>query len=832
MLLARACLGGLLLAPPGAGAGEVGEGEQQPEAPVVESEPEQPSARTHGLVRVRVGVRGRRDPVARARVLAIDGPNTQPSTDTTEARETDDAGRLELWLLPGRHELVVIAEGFERLELDVELDAGEQQDIELRLDEAVGGSSYRTVVTTERSVAVSSTRLREEEIHELPGSGGDPFAVVRSLPGASQVAGFLPYVVVRGAAPGNTGYYLDGIRVPLLFHVAAGPSVIHPYFIDEVDFYPSGVPVRLGRFASGIIEGRTRPAERDRVRGEVDLRLTDTGALLEIPFDRPRDRACEADADPELRPGKARAKCRGPGRGALTLAGRYSYTGLVLSAIPALNVKLRYWDYQARLDHDLGPRARYTALVFGSYDELGQRQAITDEVQEDGTIIRRVDNDPDPFVRLEFHRINQHVRQRFGLGRELGPGQIDYRVGLGLDRSGVSALRVDEWRVSPRIDVRLPVSPTLELGLGWDQDIQIFRLPRGLDPSTIGTSPEQLGLLLSERLVSVTGLYLDLAWKKGVVEVRPGVRADLWLQVGTSPYLPQARSTSAAFGVDPRLLVRERVAERWALRQSLGVYHQPPDSPLPIPGLESFGLERGLQRNVQATFGWEWTIADIATLTQDVYLGRLSNMQDYELSEGFSGQSNANSTVELDDFLVQVSGWSYGLETMLRLLPGGRAWGWLAYTLSRSTREFPLGGSAPASWDQRHILNLVLGWNVSPKWRLGGRLHFNSGRPYTTQRRDENGELESFIEAARDHRNDARLPPFLQLDARVERIFILRDFRLHLYLDLTNATLAREVLRCDSAVAGEDDTVQVVDGCVNPQALRYVLPSLGLRATF
>ena len=48
--------------------------------------------------------------------------------------------------------------------------------------------------------------------------------------------------VVRGANPGNTGFYLDGVRVPALFHIALGPSVIHPYLIGGVDFYPGAYP--------------------------------------------------------------------------------------------------------------------------------------------------------------------------------------------------------------------------------------------------------------------------------------------------------------------------------------------------------------------------------------------------------------------------------------------------------------------------------------------------------------------------------------------------------------------------------------------------------------
>ncbi|PRQ05939.1 TonB-dependent receptor plug domain-containing protein [Enhygromyxa salina] len=834
MLVAAILLGGVLLGPPPPNHGDATAAEPAPApAPVLGDDsnadanadaPLDPSPATHGQLRLVVWVHGTRDPLAGARLLEVD-PVVDPELDAPAPLQTDARGVAQLWLEPGTHTFSIRADGYDPLEFEVEVTRGEQQVIELRVQPALGGNRYRTVVRTERPVAVSRTTLREQELHEVPGSGGDPFGVIKSLPGAAQVSGFLPYVVVRGAAPGNTGYYLDGIRVPALFHVAIGPSVVHPYFIDEVDFYPSGAPVRLGRFASGIVEGRTRLAARDRVRGELDVRLTDAGALLEIPFDRPRDPACAAAA-PTPEPGAPAPRCRLPGRGALTLAGHYSYTGLILSAIPSLNVNIQFWDYQARLDHDLGPRARYTAFVFGSYDELGQRRALVHSLDDNGTVTEELDEDPDPYVRLEFHRIDQRIRQRIRNG-----GRIDYRVTLGLDRSGVQSIHVDQWRVAPRLDAQLRVSERVTLHTGLDQELQIFRLPRGLGAGDLTNSVEDLALLLSERVVSVTGLYLDLAYRKGPLEIRPGIRGDLWVAQGPSPYLPTARAVSSALGFDPRVLVREQVSERVSLRQSVGLYHQAPDPPLPIPGIESVGLEDGLQRNLQGSFGWTFEIADRAVLSQDAYLGRLTNMQDYELSQGLDASGDPSTADELDDYLIRVSGWSWGLETMLRLVPDGKLYGWLAYTLSWSVRDYPLGGFAPATWDQRHILNAVLGWNISRKWRIGGRLHVNSGRPYTTRQLDEDGELEDLVDAWTEHRNDARLPAFMQLDVRVERIFSLRQARLHLYLDLANANFAREVLRCDSLSEGSIGAA-VNDGCVNPQAIRYVLPTLGLRAVF
>ena len=59
----------------------------------------------------------------------------------------------------------------------------------------------------------------------------------------SLAVSLLPFPIVRGASPSSTGFLLDGTRVPLLYHLLSGPSVIHPDFIDEVQFYPGGAPV-------------------------------------------------------------------------------------------------------------------------------------------------------------------------------------------------------------------------------------------------------------------------------------------------------------------------------------------------------------------------------------------------------------------------------------------------------------------------------------------------------------------------------------------------------------------------------------------------------------
>jgi hypothetical protein len=155
------------------------------------------------------------------------------------------------------------------------------------------------------------------------------------------------------------------------------------------------------------------------------------------------------------------------------------------------------------------------------------------------------------------------------------------------------------------------------------------------------------------------------------------------------------------------------------------------------------------------------------------------------------------------DFLVRRDARSYGMEVMIRRPSSERLHGWLSYTLSQNERA--LGGFiGPSDWDQRHILNLVLGYRLG-RYTLGARGHLNTGRPVLVT----GGQAESFV----------RLPTFYQLDLRAERRILFDSFTLNIYLELVNATGTREVYGMDQQPASEP--VQ--------QSIRLVLPSLGVR---
>ena len=144
----------------------------------------------------------------------------------------------------------------------------------------------------QRRDEVSRITLRGDEIQKIPGTFGDPFRVIQTLPGVASVVSLLPFPIVRGASPSSTGFLLDGTRVPLLFHLLSGPSVVHPVFIDEIQFFPGGAPAPYGGYVGGIVDGRTRRARPDERLLDFDVNLLQAGGV------RPRaDRPARRDGD-------------------------------------------------------------------------------------------------------------------------------------------------------------------------------------------------------------------------------------------------------------------------------------------------------------------------------------------------------------------------------------------------------------------------------------------------------------------------------------------------------------------------------------------------------
>jgi hypothetical protein len=386
--------------------------------------------------------------------------------------------------------------------------------------------------------------LSRQEVRQIPGAFGDPFRAVEIMPGVTPIVSGLPFFFIRGAPPGNVGYFLDGVRIPLLFHVGVGPSVVHPALINRVDLYPGGYPARFGRFSGGIVNGETAPP-LDRPHGEYNVRLFDAGALIETPF------------GPE-------------NRGSVLASGRYSYTAFLLTQLKS-DTLLDYWDYQLRATYNVTKNDQLGVFAFGSYDYLGQRTA-TQDITLFGT---------------EFHRIDGRYDHKIG-----DNGNLRVAVTTGFDRSRAQEDRFVRDRIlGARSELTYQAGRNVLLRAGTDlqldsYDVQV--VAGTLSPSIARVAnyfPSRTDLAFGPRADVVIGLANGF-------EVTPGVRADLYASEGAT-----------AVGIDPRLATRTELTKNVRALAALGIAHQPPSFVVPSLAFNPAGSKADSNRRTRRAAG-------------------------------------------------------------------------------------------------------------------------------------------------------------------------------------------------------------------------------------
>jgi len=394
-------------------------------------------------------------------------------------------------------------------------------------------------------VVPGAVGLSSGEARILPGAFGDPFRAVSVLPGVGPLVTGLPVFYVRGAPPGNLGYSIDGIRVPLLFHAFLGPSVIHPRLIERTDLYAGGYPASFGRFAGGIVSADLSEP-RGELNGEWSVRLVDAGLFLDVPFAN--------------------------GKGNLIAAGRYSYTALLVTLLSS--ARLDYWDYQLLASYDLSSRDRVSVFTFGAYDFAGGSEPSPMEQTTVG--------DGDSAVL--FHRIDLRYEHRYSEGTHLrGAGT------LGVDVTRGAQGRVRDRLAAARLEFESRLGPSTLLRAGASVGADRYDLT--LDPNTEHFL--DVVALFPGRTDSVVGGYADLVLDvaRGVT-VTPGLRLDRYASLGHS-----------ALGVSPRLSAVFRLNRDVSIEHAFGVADQPPSFVPGVPGVAVAGLPGGLQRSLQSSAG-------------------------------------------------------------------------------------------------------------------------------------------------------------------------------------------------------------------------------------
>jgi len=137
---------------------------------------------------------------------------------------------------------------------------------------------------------ISLRTLSISEIERNPGSNRDISNVIRSLPGVASTPAFRNDIIIRGGAPNENRFYLDGVEVPNINHFSTqgssgGPvGLINVNFIREVDYYSGAFPANRGNALSSVFEFKQKDGRNDKLGFSITSGATDFGLTAEGPL--------------------------------------------------------------------------------------------------------------------------------------------------------------------------------------------------------------------------------------------------------------------------------------------------------------------------------------------------------------------------------------------------------------------------------------------------------------------------------------------------------------------------------------------------------------------
>ena len=694
---------------------------------------------------------GTRRKVEKAKVLVI-------ADNFEAAAETDESGHFELRGVPtGNATVRIVSPGHVVLEKKIEIVAGQLTTANLwiraeayRENELVGLYRKEEEEVTRRTISI-------EEIRQIPGTFGDPVRVVQTLPGAARSPFGTGFLIIRGSNPEDSGVYVDGVRIPIIYHLTGTTSVLSPDLIEAVDYLPGGYGVQYGRSMGGIVDIKTKKSfEKNKIVWGTDI--LDTQLYFE---------------------GNVGKKSKH----GLAIGARRSYIDAFIPLFVGddFSIKPVYWDYQLKWIPPMGGDKRFSAFVYG-FDDI-----LTVSTPDDVAQGPDQDTQGDFLTKYSSHRLMMDYEQDFSekLRLKITPSLgVDYgKFGLGneftLASTNVLAeVRAElQWKPSEAVEV----VPGMDfIGGPWGFKFQSpFRFTDLDDPLAERESIAFEG--------HGTGWAPDFYVKANFRPLKnrdrwvitPGVRANGLIMVSAGDVTGGEESQKySTFSVDPRLSTRFAINDHISLKASSGLYQQPPQ-PQELIGVGTEATT-GFERSWSSSFGIEHRISPAIEWDLEGFYKDMDRL--IVFNENWQGFGDIN-------FINQGEGKSYGLEVILRHVKTKHFFGWISYTLSRSIRrDAPEDDWYSFDFDQPHIFSAQGGYDLPFDITVSAQVQFVSGNPTTPFNAgvyDVDGDFYNPFTVG-DGYNSDRMPPFFQSSVRVDKLWTFKTWQLGTYVDLLN----------------------------------------------
>ena len=608
----------------------------------------------------------------------------------------------------------------------------------------------------EEQEPVNTRTLDAVETRRAPGVLEDVVRAVSLLPGVTVTSPGRNDLAVRGGAPFESLFLVDGIEVPNINHFGSqgstgGPlSLVNIEFVRETEFASGGFGVRYGDRTASVTDIRLREGNREKLSGTLNVSATGAGAILEGPLG---------------------------GSGTFLFSLRRSYLDLLFEAA-GFSFVPSYWDAQLKTRHRLGRNDALSFLFIGAIDEVSFNNEDADDIYDNSRIL--APQVKQYFAGLSWERLFAASRLEVSLGRTWSDfettqtvfGETPITLFRNLSSEGENGLRV-EWASDPSRRWAWTVGNSLKYASDLSYDVELAGAVR---TDSTGT-PRPLAVDTSFTALR-NATYGELAARvTSRLRVTGGLRAD-WYDF-----------VEDGFRLSPRLGATWELVAGTTLKASAGRYVQPPsyiwligdpENPETLAPISSdqltLGVERLLRPDLRLQVEGYWK-------DYDDYPARVFRPQAVLAPSGFEDVTS-DIPFGLEPLASVGTGRAYGVELFLqKRLSEVPVYGLLSLSLSRSEYASIEGVDRPGAYDTRFIGSISAGWRIDPRWELSGKFRYASGLPTTPfiESGPSTGERDWTL-----YNQGERFPAFHALDLRVDRRFSFRSWQLELYLDVQN----------------------------------------------
>ncbi|MFH1727952.1 MAG: carboxypeptidase-like regulatory domain-containing protein [Pseudomonadota bacterium] len=598
----------------------------------------------------------------------------------------------------------------------------------------------------------SKKKLSTEEIRRIPGVGNDIFKALESLPGianstSSSKPGSGMGFVVRGSNPEDSYVSLDGHKIPMLYHFMGFASVFPSSFIDSIDFEAGGFSAKEGNASGGIFTAKSREGI-DKLKIEAEFGSFITGVSGEIPI---------------------------TDNHSLFIAGRRSMIDLILPFVITEDMGLdftvmpQFYDYQFKYNWDINDNNSFKLVSIGSSDALGliNENAVPGEPDFSGEIYSK-----QSFYKtyaiwdLDLNNINLNISPFHGFD------YINFSIGENkylIINSHELALRGDlSWEMNKYNTLSIGFYPQwwyFDAAVNFPsppREGEMFESFSQAETSTVDV--ENSSIMLNEFYIEDT---LTLFNKLKII---PGTRFYHAYKLGGKDFF-----------FDPRILLKFLQNDKLTYTFACGQYSRTPDY---IEVDSVFGNpEVEPESSIHYVAGVEYEIIDSLISELQVYYNDMNKLI-------------VTSATPLENVNNDGDGYATGFELFLKKDLTDKFFGWLSYALTfAKRRDNPNEEYRSFDFDQTHSFNLIASYKLNEKWEFGGKIRYNTNNPETPVTGSYyDADYSAYYPIYSDDTNSERLPYYLEVDLRVDRIFRFKHWMLDLYLDIINANYRSNVI--------------------------------------